>query len=139
MAATWTTLKSGEQLANVTITLAEGAASLRGKLNAASDTEIPSGFGVYLVPAEREKTTDVLRYFVTAVEADGTFALNNLPPGRYFSVVQPLDEQGNTLTKLRRPEAAEFRTKLRRVAETQKKDLELKPCQNVTDFQLSSK
>src|SRR5688572_18250199 len=139
MVANWTTLKFGDQLANVTITLAEGAASIRGKLNAANEADIPSGFGVYLVPVEREKARDVLRYFVSAVQADGTFALNNLPPGRYFSVVQPLDEQTSTLTKLRWPEAAELRTKLRRAAETQKKDLELKPCQNLTDFQLSTK
>lgn len=139
MAANWATLKWGEQIANVTITLAEGAASVRGKLNAASEADLPSGFGVYLIPAEREKSSDVLRYFVTTVEADGTFAFNNLPPGRYFSIVQPLDEQSSTLTKLRRPEAAELRAKLRRAAETQKKDLELKPCQNLTDFQLSTK
>src|ERR1700752_4049195 len=62
-AANWTTLKFGDQLTNVTITLAEGAASIRGRLKPADNTAIPSGFGVYLIPAEHEKTADVLRYF----------------------------------------------------------------------------
>jgi hypothetical protein len=136
-AANWTTLKSGDQFANVTITIAEGAASIRGRVASAKETAVPAGLGVYLFPAEREKVADVLRYFVTSVEADGTFTLNNLPPGRYFTLVQLLDAQVGTMAKLRMPEAAESRTKLRHAAETQKTDLELKPCQNFTDYQLT--
>lgn len=138
-AANWTTIKFGEQITNVTITLAEGAASIRGRLKPAENSEIPSGFGVYLFPAEREKTADVLRHFMTTVEADGTFAVNNLPPGRYLALVQPLDAQTNTLARLRLPESAETRIKLRRAAESQKTNLELKPCQNLTDFELAVK
>jgi hypothetical protein len=41
--------------------------------------------------------------------------------------------------KLRSPESAEARTKLRRAAESQKSDVELKPCQTLTDYQLSFK
>jgi hypothetical protein len=80
-AANWTTLKLGERT-DLTISLAEGAASIRGRVNAANETQLPSGLGVYLTPAEREKSADVLRYFVSSVAADGTFAFNNLPPGR---------------------------------------------------------
>ena len=138
-AANWTTLKFGDQISNLTITLAEGAASIRGRLKPADNTDIPSGFGVYLVPSEREKSADVLRYFMASVEADGTFALNNLPPGRYLAVVQPLDAQTNTVAKLRLPEAIETRAKLRRSAESQKTNLELKPCQNLTDYELPIK
>ncbi|HXQ73506.1 MAG TPA: carboxypeptidase-like regulatory domain-containing protein, partial [Pyrinomonadaceae bacterium] len=82
-AANWTTLKFGDQIINFTITLAEGAASIRGRLKPADDATIPSGLGVYLVPAEREKAADVLRYFVIAVQPEGTFSFNSLPPGRY--------------------------------------------------------
>jgi len=138
-AANWTPVKSGDQLGNFTITLAEGAASVRGKLTPPTGAELPSGMGVYLVPADREKAADVLRYFVATVEADGTFAFNNLPPARYFALAQTLDAQMNTLAKLRLPEAVEARTKLRRTAETQKTDLELKACQNLTDYQLAVK
>jgi hypothetical protein len=129
-AANWMTLKSGER-AELTITLAEGAASIRGRVDGAS-----SGVAVYLVPADREKTADVLRYFVSSVAADGAFSFNNLPPGNYLVLPRALDADTSTIAKLRLPESTEARTKLRRAAETQKINLELKPCQNLTDYQL---
>ena len=132
-AASWTTVKFGESLTNLTITLAEGAASLRGKLSA----EPTPGMAFYLVPSEADKANDVLRFFVTEIGADGTFALNNLPPGRYWALAQTnTDPETATLTKLRFPEAATARTKLRKTAEAQKAELELKPCQNLADYQL---
>ncbi|HJU91556.1 MAG TPA: carboxypeptidase-like regulatory domain-containing protein [Pyrinomonadaceae bacterium] len=133
-AATWTTLKASENLTNLTITLAEGAASVRGKLTSA---EPPPGTLVYLVPSEQDKADDVLRFFVTEIGADGTFALNNLPPGRYWTMAQTnVDAKIATVTKLREPEAAPARAKLRKTAETQKTEIELKPCQNLTDYNL---
>jgi hypothetical protein len=138
-AANWTNVKFGERLTNFTITLAEGAASIRGNIKAANAVELPAGLAVYLVPAEREKSGEVLRYFVTSVEANGAFTLNNLPPGRYHTVVQPLDATTSTLFKLRVPEATDARAKLRRAAETQKTDLELKPCHNLTDHDVTFK
>ena len=132
-AANWTVVKPSEQLTDLTITLAAGAASVRGKLT----TESSPGMVLYLVPAEQDKATDVLRFFITNIEADGTFALNNLPPGRYWLLTQTsADAQTATILKLRQPEAAPARTKLRKTAETQKTELELKPCQNLTDYQL---
>lgn len=137
VAATWTAVKSGEQLKNVIITLAEGAASIRGGLALAEGTAAPAGMVVYLIPAEPDKAEDVLRFFVTDVASDGTFTLNNLPPGKYLAITQTnVDAQIATLSKLRQPEAAAARIKLRRVAETQKSELELKPCQNLVDYQL---
>lgn len=138
-AANWTTVKQGTQSGTITITLAEGAASVRGRVTATNDTQLPAGLGVYLVPAERERTADVLRYFVTPVEAEGKFAFNNLPPGSYFARLQTLDSAMDTLAKLRLPESAEARTKLRRTAETQKTELRLQPCQNLTDYELPVK
>lgn len=136
-AATWTSLKSGEQLTNVIITLAEGAASIRGRLALAEGAAPPAGVVVYLIPAESDKAEDVLRFFVTDVASDGTFTLNNLPPGKYLAFTQTnVDAQIATLTKLRQPEAALARTKLRRAGEAQKTEIELKPCQNLVDYQL---
>ena len=133
-AANWTMVKQGDQLNNLTITLAEGAASIRGKL---TSSEPVSGVVLYLIPSEPDKADDVLRFFVTDIAADGTFALNNLPPGHYWLLTQTnVDAQIANVTKLRQPEAATARTKLRRTAETQKTDIELKPCQNLTDYQL---
>jgi Carboxypeptidase regulatory-like domain len=139
-AANWTSVKSGEQISSLTITLAEGAASIRGKIVVAEGETLPAGLSVYLIPAERDKVDDVLRYFVTQVDSDGAFTLNNLAPGRYFTLAQnPLSEEIRTVMKLRLPESVEARTKLRREAETKKSDVELKPCQTLTDYQLSSR
>jgi hypothetical protein len=139
-AASWTAIKPAEKLSDVTITLVEGAASIRGKVPLAEGATIPSGTAVYLVSAEPDKSADGLRYFMTNVSADGVFTLNSLPPGRYWSVLQnPVQTELATLVKLRSPESAEARTKLRRAAESQKSDVELKPCQTLTDYQLSPK
>lgn len=136
-AANWTVVKSGEQMSNFVITIAEGAASIRGSVPVTDGGAIPSGATIYLVPAELNKVEDVLRYYVSKVEADGTFAFNNLAPGKYLALFQPTtDAQIATLTKLRDPDAAAARTKLRRTAETKKTEIELKPCQNLADYQL---
>jgi hypothetical protein len=135
-AGNWTMLKSGEQLSNLTITLAEGAASIHGKVPVA-DAASPPAAVVYLVPSDKDKVDDVLRYFVTDVAADGTFTFNNLPPGKYLALTQTtVEPQIATMAKLRQPEAAAARTKLRRAAETQKAEIELKPCENLADYQL---
>jgi hypothetical protein len=140
VAANWTTLKSSEQLHNVTITLAEGAASLRGRIALAEGAMAAATAVVYLVPTETDKADDVLRYFVTNIGADGAFTLTNLPPGKYLALMQTTaDAQVETSAKLRQPESAAARTKLRRSAEAQKAEIELKPCQNLTDYQLVSK
>jgi hypothetical protein len=131
-AANWTTVKSGEQLSNLTITLAQGAATIRGRVVVAEGAATPA-MSLYLVPAEPDKANDVLRYFVSDVADDMTFTFNNLPPGRYLTY---LDTQTITLKKLRQPEAAPERLKVRRSAETKENEIELKPCQNLVDYQL---
>jgi hypothetical protein len=93
----------------------------------------PSGLSAYLVPAEPDKVDDVLRYFVSAIGEDQTFAFNNVPPGKYLAL---LDTQVSSLSKLRLPESAATRTRLHRTAETKKNALELKPCQALVDYQL---
>jgi len=135
LAATWTTVKAGEQLSNVTITLAEGAASVHGRLPLAEGAAPPAA--VYLMPSEPDKSDDVLRFFVSDFAVDGAFAFNNLPPGKYFVLIQTTpDSQTATSIKLRQPEAATARAKLRRAAEAKKIEIELKPCQNLNDYQL---
>jgi hypothetical protein len=74
------------------------------------------------------------------VETDGNFALNNLPPGRYWALAKAASEnESAVLSKLRLPDEAEYRTKLRQEAELAKTETELKPCQNLTDYQLPLK
>jgi hypothetical protein len=130
-------LKFGERLSGVTITLAAGAASLRGLVKLADGVSVPARFYLHLVPAEKENADDVLRFFMAAVRADGTFAINNLPPGRYWLLArQAADSEPQSDATLRVAEEANTRLTIRRAAEAAKNEVEFKPCQNVVDYQL---
>lgn len=136
-ARNWTTLKSGERLSGLMITMALGAASLRGQIEMAEGQKLPPRLFVYLVPAEPEKADDVLRFFAVPVEVDGSFALNHLPPGRYWPIARTANESDmSILSKLRLPDEVEARAKLRYDAESAKIDTALQPCQNVTGYRL---
>jgi hypothetical protein len=100
-AANWTTVKSGEQLANLTITLAAGAASIRGRVPVLEGAAT-AATSVFLLPAEPDKADDVLRYFVSEVGDGRNVHIQQLAPGKYLTLV---DTQATTLTKLRHPKA----------------------------------
>lgn len=135
----WTKVKTGDRLSGLTVTLAQGAATLRGQL-VSERQQVPEKLFVYLVPSEREKAEVVLRYYAAPVSPDGKIALHNIAPGRYWVVAQTFTEDAATpLTKLRLPHETATRTRLRRDAEAAKNEIELKPCQNVNDFQLPFK
>ena len=91
---------------------------------------------MYLVPADRELANNVLRYSETFVKSDGSFALENLAPGRYFILSRV--EAPTEPDTLPRPMAwdAAARAKLRRDAEAANTIIELKPCQQVADYEL---
>jgi hypothetical protein len=129
------TIRPGDSISGVSIMVGQDAAVLRGRAGP-EDATIREGTTVYLVPAERDQSNNVLRYSQTLVKRDGTFALPNLAPGRYFilSRVEPPIEADTP----RRPLAWDpaERAKLRREAEAAKTEIELKPCQSVLDYQL---
>jgi hypothetical protein len=137
--ANWTTLRQGERLSGMVVTLAEGAGSLQGRLTLNEGEKLPGRLYIYLVPVEREKEQDVLRLLAAPI-ADGQFTVNHIPPGRYWITTRPaLEGAIPTLTRLRLPDEKETRTSLRRDAEAEKLEIEVKPCQNVTDYQLALK
>ena len=136
----WTNVKPGDKLSGLTLTLTHGAASLRGKLALAEGEQAPSRTIAYLVPAETERAEEVLRFFSTQVSPDRKFAFNNVPPGRYWIMAQPLAEtDGPSAAKIRFPHETAWRARLRRDAQAAKNEIALKPCGNVTDFQLPLK
>src|ERR1043165_7632849 len=135
----WTKVKLGDRVSGLTVTVAQGAASLRGQI-VSEGQQVPEKLFVYLVPSERDKADAVLRYYAAPVTADGKIALHNVAPGRYWVVAQRFTEDAATpLTQLRLPDAKEARARIRRDAETAKTEIELKPCQNLADFQLPFK
>ena len=132
----WTRVKPGDRLSGLTVTLAEGAASLSGEIVAGEGETVPEKLVVYLAPVEREKADDVLRFYAALV-SKGKVELTNVAPGRYWVLAQPaIDDAASPLTKLRLPDEVETRLRLRRAAEAAKTEIELKPCQRVVDFRI---
>ena len=132
------TLKSGEHLQGVTITLAEGAASVRGQIRADKEgARLPTYLRVHLIPAEREEADNVLRFAETFTRDNGEFSLTNLVPGRYWIIVRSASE-AETVDLESRPAAwdAESRATLRREAQSSKIEIELQPCQSTGNYTL---
>jgi hypothetical protein len=136
-ARNWTNIHMGERLTGLTVTFTEGAASVRGQIDAGEAKKLSGRVFVYLSPAEPEKAEDIVRYFASLAAEDGTFTLTNLPPGHYWvTAATASSSDSNMMSKLRLPDETELRAKLRRDGETGKLQIEFKPCQNVTDYHL---
>jgi uncharacterized membrane protein YgcG len=130
-------LSLGTRVAGVNVVLTEGAASLRGHLTAGENEKLPPGMIVYLIPAEKDQAENWLRYFTSPVNADGTFTINNLPPGTYWALPrQNNSSEAQVVSRLRLTEGAEDRAKLRRDGEALKANIELKPCEDMGDYQV---
>jgi protocatechuate 3,4-dioxygenase beta subunit len=130
-------VKAGQQFSGLVVRLAEGAASFAGRvaLVQGAATQTPAPTRVYLVPQERERAEDPLRFYETAVGAEGAFAFRNVAPGRYLVLARAEAEAGDAAT---RPAAwdADRRALLRREAEGANTPAELQPCQRTADFTL---
>ena len=130
---TWTTLNPADQLSGLTVTIAQGAALVRGEITLAEGQTLLDKLTVYLVPAEAAQAEDALRYFAAPVSTAGNFGLAYVAPGRYWIVAQPgTDDTRQEVSKIRLPDAAVTRSSLRHAAEQKKTEIELKPCQDVT-------
>jgi len=131
LAMTGITLKSGETLSGVVISLAEGAASLSGRLEGKT---LAARMRVHLVPAEKDAADEVLHY-AEVVTRDGTFTFSHLAPGKYWILPRAVPENESD-EKPAKPTAWETgaRVKLRREAEIANQVLELSLCQRVKDF-----
>ena len=133
-------LKFGERVSGLTVTLAAGAASLRGVVKPAAGEGLPAKLYLNLVPAEKESAEDVLRFFSVLVNSDGKFAVNNLPPGRYWALAQAgSDNEPRSDSRLRAPEESDMRAQILRAAEAARTAVEFKPCQNMSDYELPFK
>jgi protocatechuate 3,4-dioxygenase beta subunit len=128
-------VKPGDKLTGVTITLAEGAASLQGRVTAAPDKPLPPRLRVHLVPAEKDAADNLLRYQEFTTKADGAFTFPNLAPGSYWLLARAVPEDESD-EKPAKPAAwdADARLKLRREAEAANNAISLTPCQRVPDY-----
>jgi Carboxypeptidase regulatory-like domain len=126
-------LKSGEKFAGVTVAVADGAAALSGKVAPAKEgSRLPARLRVHLVPAETGAASDVLRYAEAFARSDGSFALSNIAPGKYWLVARAApDDEPSDGPPLPAAWDANERAKLRKEAEAMKVEIELKPCQRI--------
>jgi hypothetical protein len=126
-------LKGGERLMGLTLTIAEGAARVSGRVEG---KKLPARLRIHLAPAEAEAVSDALRY-AEVVTRDESFSLSHLAPGKYWLLARavPDDESDEQPAK---PAAwdADARAKLRREARAANQVIELTPCQRVKDFVL---
>jgi protocatechuate 3,4-dioxygenase beta subunit len=129
-------LKSSDKVTGVMVTVAEGAASLRGKAVAEKEG-LPSRLRVHLAPVDAALANDVLRYADALMNNDGNFVLTNLAPGKYWLLLRPVPDE-EPADRPPRPSAWDSaeRARLRREAETKKIEVALKPCQRVRDFSI---
>ncbi|MGH9799758.1 MAG: hypothetical protein ACRD82_05285, partial [Blastocatellia bacterium] len=129
------TLKVGENLKGLSVTLAEGAAGLKGKV--VSTGKLPSRLRVHLLPAEPEAKDDLLRFAEVRADEDGAFNFTNIAPGKYLLVARAIPET-EASDKPAKPAAWDTaeRAKLRKEAEAANAAIELKTCQRVGDFSL---
>ncbi len=131
-------LKSGERVEGLTVTLAEGAAGVRGRIVADKEgVSLPARLRVYLIPAEPAAANDLLRYAQVNAGSDGSFSFASLAPGRYWLIARSItnDKMNDALTRPLAWDSGE-RAKLRREAEAAKVEIELQPCQRLNDYAL---
>jgi len=131
-------VKSGEKVSGVELTIAEGAAGLKGKIVPANENaKLPKRIRIHLIPAEMTSANEALRYYEKIANNDGSFDLKNLAPGRYLLRLRA-SEESESAANHDRPVAwdAIERAKLRREAEAAKHEIELKACQRVKDHVL---
>ena len=127
-------IKQGDRISGVTISIAEGGASLRGRVTAAEGQTLAPNLHLYLAPAEREQSDNPLRFFEAAVANDGTFVAGNIAPGRYWLVTEAADPTLTDSVKTTRTDAG-LRAKILRDATALNKDITFKPCERTADYE----
>src|SRR5262249_5671693 len=132
------TLKAGEKVAGVTVTIADGASGISGKVVPATEgARPPARLRIHLVPAEARAANEVLRYAETYAGSDGTFSFSNLAPGRYWLISRAAPDE-EMIDNSPAPIAwdANERAKLHREASAAKNEIQLRPCRRVKDYVL---
>jgi len=128
-------LKAGDKVTAIIVAIAEGAASLRGRVVTPTNS-VPSSsrMRIFLIPASKEAADDVLRYSEAPARPDGTFGLTNLAPGRYWLLARPVPDVEPIGGSARRVAGTkEGRAGLRLEGETLNNLVELKPCERVAN------
>lgn len=138
-AADWKVISDGvsvkQTVSGLTLTISEGAAGLHGRITVAEGQRLPSRTIVYLVPAEKENATNLLRYFEARVESDGAFNIRNVVPGDYL--IHARAAEGDTPGMLSIREDPNLRTTVTREAEKAKQSVTMKACERLENYEFA--
>jgi hypothetical protein len=138
-ASDWKVISDGvsvkQTVSGLTLTISEGAAGLRGRITVAEGQRLPPLTIVYLVPAEKENTTNLLRYFEGRAESDGTFNIRNVAPGEYLIHARAAESETPRVISIR--EDSDLRTAVTREAEKTKQSVTLKACERLENFEFA--
>ena len=131
-------ISTSQRITDLTVTLGEGAAALRGKVIPATESSrLPAQLRVYLVPAEPESADDVIRYSEARIDNEGVFSVPNLAPGLYYVHARVVaDAQWMERNPQLLAWDAAARAKLRRDATAANVLIELQRCQRLTEYVL---
>src|SRR5258705_119297 len=105
-------------------------------MSVAEGQSFPRRMTVSLVPVEREAADNVLRFYEARPEADQTFTIDNIRPGRYFIVAHSLTEEKDTDPPKSIRRDSSIRTTISQEAAAAKKEISFKPCERIVDYQL---
>jgi hypothetical protein len=125
---------NSQSVSGINVTIAEGAAFVRGTIVTAEGKPVRDRMLVYFVPAEKESASNLLRYFEVRSEADGAFELRNVPPGEYLLMAQSADENRSAGVLIRQDSA--LRAGVVRDAQKLNRSITLKPCERNDKFEL---
>ena len=126
-------VRNSERVSGVTVTVAQGAASIAGRVTTAAPTStLPDKLKLYLVPAGKEAADNTLRFYDALVRRDGSFEIKHIAPGRYYAMTRVMSaEEWDEVNPRPIWWPASNRQKLRNEAETANITIELKPCQQM--------
>ncbi|HYH86877.1 MAG TPA: carboxypeptidase-like regulatory domain-containing protein [Pyrinomonadaceae bacterium] len=130
-------LRQGEDASGVVLTASYGAASLKGRVTFPACDYCPEApTRVYLVPLERERADDLLRYAEAEIVRDkssgGDFSFDRIAPGRYKLVAPPVAQQAAPEQQQPLFFSDEGRALLRRESERSDVSVTLAPCQSAS-------
>ena len=136
-ATDWKVISDGvnvkQSVSGLTVTISEGAAGIRGRLTVTEGQRLPSRTIVYLVPAEKENTTNLLRFFEARAESDGSFNVRNVVPGDYLIHARATESDTPRIISIR--EDPDLRTAITREAERAKQSVTMKPCERLENYE----
>jgi len=125
-------ITQGKLIFGLNVVMKNGAAGLSGRIvPTVAGTALPRGLRVFLVPAERRRAEERLRFSETEAGSDGSFKFNNFAPGSYRIFARTVQQKDSAEHAA---DTAAGRAGLLRDAGDKAPMVELHPCERQVDY-----